>query len=76
MTHPNNFLSWHLEPQSANEASKVLEGTKFAVGKPRAMGLPTADISCFYKSPITLGIRQSPDPPDPKNWEIGCKVVA
>ena len=28
------------------------------------------------KSPITLGIRQSPDPPDPKNLEIGCKVVA
>ena len=30
----------------------------------------------WFKSPITLGIRQSPDPPDPKNWEIGCKVVA
>ena len=39
VTPPNNVY------QSANEASKVLEQglaqNKFAVGKPRAMGLPT-----------------------------------
>ena len=37
------FLSRHLEPQLANEASEVLEQglaqNKFAVGKQRAMGL-------------------------------------
>ena len=41
-----------LEPQSTNEASKVLEQglvqNKFAVDKPRAMGLLIASVSCFY----------------------------
>ena len=52
MTSPIFFLSRHLEPRSANEASKVLEQglvqNKFAVGKPRAMGLPTgfANVLC------------------------------
>ena len=51
---PIIFPSRHLEPQSANEASKVLEveqwlvQNKFAVGKPRAVGLPTgfANVLC------------------------------
>ena len=42
---PNNLS------QSANKAPKVLEQglvqNKFAVGKPRAMCLPTANVSCF-----------------------------
>ena len=41
----------YLEPQPANETSKVLEQglvqNKFTVGKPRAMGLPTANVSYF-----------------------------
>ena len=48
------FLSRHLEPQSANEASKVLEQglvqNKFADGKPRAMGLPTAKCTVFLST--------------------------
>ena len=40
-----------LEPQSANEASKVLDQglvqNKFSVGKPRALSLPTANVSYF-----------------------------
>ena len=46
---PIIFPSRHLEPKSANEASKVLEQelaqNKFAVGKPRAMCLPSANVS-------------------------------
>ena len=45
---PIIILSRHLEPQSANEASKVQEQglaqNKFAAGKPRALGLPTANV--------------------------------
>ena len=48
LTPPIHFLSRHFEPQSPNEASKVLEQglvqNKFAVGKPSAMGLPTANV--------------------------------
>ena len=40
---PQQILSRHVKPQSANEASKVLEQglfqNNFAVGKPRAMGI-------------------------------------
>ena len=55
------FLSRHLEPQLANEASKVLQQglvhNKFAVGKPRAMGLPTGFANVLCSSYMAVHLR-------------------
>ena len=66
VTSPIFVLSRPLEPQLANEASKVLQQglvhNKLAVGKPRAMGLPTgfANVLCN-----TWQFTYPPPPPPP-----------